>query len=534
MNGRNRKIIDFFGGKKQFIIPIHQRKYSWRRNEECRRLFEDILDAGRTPVQINLVSGEKEYIPYFIGSVVYKEDNDGETSLIEMRVEDGQQRITTLSEIALATYKAAKEHPKSCKIEGIDTAEEILDTFIINKYSQGEEYYKLILNDSDKNDWKELVDMVVSGEKINQKTIRNHKKSNIFNNFGYFMNKINKNNINDIYQGLLRLQIIEIYLERYDIPQMIYETLNSTGMSLSTMDRVRNNLLMGLPKTEQEELYGNYWRSVEILFEEHNSIYADKFIRYYCIKKLKQKVTGVNVYRDFKKITNNYSTPVNVIKDLKKNAEYFMNMFFGEESDEELQVIFDNFSKANPMEFSPFLLTVYGEYHNGNLSKQEFIYIIQTLESYLMRRSLCGLSGNQGSDGIAVRMVRNIDLDNIMESFIDFMLDIKGNLRFISDETVTDTLKNRDFCLFRKNKYVLYRLANYGKKTKINVSDAKLIQIRRDMSIDEMYLTKIGNLTLEEIDLCMDIEAETNEEFIDKRTEKLIVMILRVWKYPTL
>jgi uncharacterized protein with ParB-like and HNH nuclease domain len=533
MNGRNRKIIDFFGGKKQFVIPIHQRKYSWRRNEECKRLFDDILDAGRTPIQFN-DNGEKEYIPYFIGSVVYKEESDGETSLIEMRVEDGQQRITTLSEIALATYKAAKEHPKSCKIEGIDTADEILDTFIINKYSKGEEYYKLILNDSDKNDWKELVDMVVSGEKINSKTIKTHKKSNIFNNFGYFMSKINKNNINDVYQGILRLQIIEIYLERYDIPQMIYETLNSTGRSLSTMDRVRNNLLMGLPKAEQEELYGNYWRSVEILFEEHNPIYADKFIRYYCIQELQQKVTGVNVYRDFKKFTNNYSNPVKVIKDLKKYAEYFMNMFFGEESDEELQILFDNFSKANPMEFSPYLLKVYDEYRSGNISKQDFMYIIKMLESYLMRRSLCGLSGNQGSDGTAVRMVRNIDFGNLVESTKEFMLNIKGNLRFISDETVRDTLENRDFCLFRKNKYVLYRLANYGKKTKIDVSNAKLIQIRRDFAIDDIYLTKIGNLTLEEIDLCMDIEADSNEEFIDKRTEKLIDLILRVWEYPTL
>lgn len=533
MNGRNRKINEFFGGKIQFIIPIHQRKYSWTRNDECKRLFEDILDAGKADVPTN-DNGKEEPIPYFIGSVVHKDVSDSGQSLLKMLVEDGQQRLTTLSEIALAIYKTAKEHPKSCAIEGIDTVDEILDNFIINRYSKGEEYYKLILNDSDKNDWKELVDMVISGEKINSNTIKAHKKSNIFNNFGFFMSKVNKNNINDLYQGILRLQIIEIYLEKHDIDQMIYETLNSTGKSLSTMDRVRNNLLMGLPQEEQEELYGNSWRSVEILFEEHNPIYADKFIRYYCIGELKQKVTTVNVYRDFKKLTNNYSNPVKVIKDLKRYAQYFMNMFFGEESDEELQVMFDNFSKSNPMEFSPFLLKVYDEYHKGNLSKKDFMYIIKLLEAYLMRRSICGLSGNQGSDGIAVRMVRNIDFNNIVESFTEFMLDIKGNLRFISDETVMDTLKNRDFCLFRKNKYVLSRLANYGKKTKIDISDVNLIQIRRDMDINEIFLTKIGNLTLEEIDLCMDIEADSNEDFINKRTEKLTELILKVWEYPTL
>ena len=61
----------------------------------------------------------------------------------------------------------------------------------------------------------------------------------------------------------------------------------------------------------------------------------------------------------------------------------------------------------------------------------------------------------------------------------------------------------------------------------------KLIKTKED-NLEENYLNKIGNLTLEEIDLCMDIEADSNEEFIDKRTEMLIDLILKVWEYPTL
>ena len=534
MNGRNRKVNEFFEGKRQFIIPIHQRKNSWRKNIECKRLFEDILDVGSAEIPILENGKEGEPIPYFIGCVVYDDISDGKKPLTKYRIEDGQQRMTALSEIALAIYKNAKDHPKSCKIEGIDTIEEILDTFVINRYSKGEEHYKLILNDSDKNDWKELVDMVTSGEKINSRTIKEHKKSNIFNNFGFFMTKINKHNINEVYQGLLRLQIIEIYLETHDIPQMIYETLNSTGRSLSTMDRVRNNLLMGLPEEEQEELYGNYWRSVEILFEEHNPLYADKFIRYYCIGALKKNIRTADTYLDFKQLTNNYSDPVTVIKDLKKHAQYFMNIFFGMEPDNELHTLFEDFNESHPMEFSPFLLQVYAAYDNEEITKSEFIQVITIIESYLMRRGLTGLAGNQGSDGTSVSMVKKIDMGNLVPSLTEFMLNIKGNLRFLSDDIVRETLHNRDFCLFRRNKYVLNKLANYGKKIPIDYSDMNIAQIRVDSNMDEVYLTKIGNLTLEEIDLCMDIEADTNEGFIDKRTEKLIDMILRVWEYPTL
>ena len=186
------------------------------------------------------------------------------------------------------------------------------------------------------------------------------------------------------------------------------------------------------------------------------------------------------------------------------------------------------------MEFSPFLLKVYGAYREGEISKKDFIKVIRILESYLMRRSLCGLSGNQGSDGTVSRMVRDVDIDNVVESFTEFLLDIKGNLRFLDDEYVANILKDKNFCLFRKNKYVLERLANQGRTTLLDLSDAEITQIRIDKSMDEKYLTKIGNLTLEEIDLCMDIESDSNEEFIDQRTKALSDLILRVWCYPTL
>ena len=211
-----------------------------------------------------------------------------------------------------------------------------------------------------------------------------------------------------------------------------------------------------------------------------------------------------------------------------------MNIFFGMEPDKELHTLFEDFNESHPMEFSPFLLQVYAAYDNEEITKSELIQVIRIIESYLMRRGLTGLAGNQGSDGTSVSMVKKIDMKNIVPSLTKFMLNIKGNLRFLSDDIVRETLYNRDFCLFRRNKYVLNKLANYGKKVPIDYSDMNIVQIRVDSNIEEAYLTKIGNITLEEIDLCMDIEAETNEEFIDKRTEKLIDMILRVWEYPTL
>lgn len=533
MEATNGKIKDFFDGKKQHIIPIHQRKYSWNKNDECKQLFDDILEIGRTDTVENEITGKQEEIPYYVGAMVYKDIS--ESQVTKRVVEDGQQRITSITLLVLGMIDRMKNQPRLCAIDGINDVEELIETFIVNKYSKGDEYYKLILNDSDKNDLKDLIDMVLANEKISSKTISSHKSSKVFANFGFFRGKINKNNINDLYRGILRLQIIEIVLQRYDIDQVIYETLNSTGKSLSTVDRVRNFLLMGVEdENEKNELYEHYWRSMEILFEEINPTYFDKFIRYYCIMKLKKGIKTNNVYRDFKKLTNNFINAKFIVKELFHFAEFFMNMFFNNESDEELKIVFNDFNNSNPMEFSPFLLKLYAAYSSGEISKKEFIQSVRILESYLMRRGLCGLSGNQGSDGTVSRMVRVIDMDNLIPSLIEFLTSIKGNLRFLDDEYVANILKDKNFCLFRRNKYVLEKLANDGRKTLLDLSDAEICQIRIDRNIDERYLTKIGNLTLDEIDLCMDIEAETNEEFINKRTEKLIDMILRVWEYPTL
>ncbi len=532
MEATNGKIKDFFDGKKQHIIPIHQRKYSWNKNDECKQLFDDILKIGNTDPVKNEVTGKLEEIDYYVGAMVFKDIT--ESQITKRVVEDGQQRITSITLLVLGMIDRMKNQPRLCAIDGINDVEELIETYIVNKYSKGDEYYKLILNDSDKNDLKDLIDMVLSNEKITAKMISSHKSSKIFANFGFFRGKINKNNINSLYRGLLKLQIIEISLQRYDIDQVIYETLNSTGKSLSTVDRVRNYLLMGLEPEEQNELYEHYWRSMEILFEEINPNYFDKFIRYYCIMKLKKGIKTDNVYKDFKKLTNNFANAKLVVKELFHYAEFFMNIFFGNEKDEQLKLVFEDFNNSNPMEFSPFLLKVYAAYVEGIISKNDLITSIQILESYLMRRGLCGLSGNQGSDGTVSRMVRDVEISEVVDSLVAFLLDIKGNLRFLDDEYVSNILRDKNFCLFRRNKYVLEKLANYGRTVLLDLSDVQLTLIREDKNIDEKYLTKVGNLTFDEIDLCMDIEADSNEEFIDKRTEKLIELILKVWEYPSL
>lgn len=149
-----------------------------------------------------------------------------------------------------------------------------------------------------------------------------------------------------------------------------------------------------------------------------------------------------------------------------------------------------------------------------------------------MRKSLCGGLGNSSSDNIALRLCKIIENNGTYEDILQVLFSYKGYTRFLTDEQVKENMLLQNFKVYSKNHFVLSKLINFDRVAPIDTSNLEISYICPTLS-DE-YIDKIGNLTLEGIDLCMDVEYETTEEFVDKRTEKLIDLILRVWEYPTL
>ena len=100
--------------------------------------------------------------------------------------------------------------------------------------------------------------------------------------------------------NFLNVVYIEINSNRdEENPQVIFESLNSTGVSLSASDLVRNFILMSLDSEEQTKLYKEYWIKIESLFI-NNNIFAE-FIRHYLISKTKKAVKRENTYSVYKK-----------------------------------------------------------------------------------------------------------------------------------------------------------------------------------------------------------------------------------------
>ena len=111
----------------QFIIPVYQRNYDWTQ-AQCRQLLEDTLSVG----------GDDARTSHFIGSIVFIHDDVYSASSVrELSIIDGQQRLTTVTLLYIAIYVLAKE------MGNTDLVARIQETYLINKFAEESAKLKL-------------------------------------------------------------------------------------------------------------------------------------------------------------------------------------------------------------------------------------------------------------------------------------------------------------------------------------------------------------------------------------------------------
>ena len=224
MKASEVQLISFIQPKGQFSIPIYQRTYSWTR-DQCIQLWNDIVKAGNN----DSIKG------HFIGSIVYIAEGIYEHSSVpEMIVIDGQQRLTTLSLFLSALAKAIDEQGTSSEIN----SEEIREDYLFNRLKKDEQKYKLILTYKDKDTFINLIEGREPPKEYSPQIVEN---------YNFFLEKIKNSEIpiSKIYKGITKLMVVSISLDRNsDDPQLIFESLNSTGLKLSQADLIRNFVLI--------------------------------------------------------------------------------------------------------------------------------------------------------------------------------------------------------------------------------------------------------------------------------------------------
>ncbi|MBO4872353.1 MAG: DUF4268 domain-containing protein [Lachnospiraceae bacterium] len=444
MKGSETKLLEYMeGAKKRFVIPVYQRNYDWKM-ENCKQLYDDLVKVVRNHRK-----------SHFFGSIVSSYQPNGRYT--EYLVIDGQQRLTTVSLLLLAMYTLIKEGKVTPQTETM--AQEIFEDYLVDKHQPKETRVKLKPVKNDRSAFEKLFDI----------DDENDKQSNLTYNYEYFYNRIQKEEISieDLYDALFALEIINIELTSDDDPQLIFESLNSTGMALSEGDKIRNYILMGLPASLQNDYYEKYWNKIELCTNYDVSM----FVRDYLSVKQQAIPSISRVYVTFKAYVeeNKIETEV-LLKDLLDYTKWYEILLKGKTEDKKLNACIYRLNRLETTVTRPFFLEVLRMMTKGSpvLSLQDAREVFLLTENYLFRRSICDLPTNALNKIFLMLHREIIRFDgteaDYLEKFKYALLSKVERGRFPNNDEFSEFLGTRQIYLLNiKNKaYILERFENYG------------------------------------------------------------------------
>lgn len=367
MKGDAQPLIKFFDGSdKRFIIPLYQRNYDWK-EENCEQLFQDLLKMHHSKRK-----------SHFFGSIVSSIQAGTEDRFII----DGQQRITTVSLLLIAMVNAFN----AGDIIATDgkLVDKIFKRYLVDEYQEDERKVKLKPIKKDMDAFDSLLyrtkDQYVKG-------------SNVTRNYEFFYDKIKKSSLtmDELFETIKKLEVINIKLDEDDDPQLIFESLNSTGLDLSEADKIRNYLLMSLSPAEQDDLYTRYWNPIE----ESTKYNPSSFVRDYLTMK-QGKIGRIDkIYFIFKEYAENETTnKAELLEEMHHYAKIYSKIDNANMGNNKIDRKLNQVRTLDSTVAYPFYMAFFDYAERNNLSDDEKYRVLDIVESYWARRIICNLPSN--------------------------------------------------------------------------------------------------------------------------------------------
>lgn len=530
-------------GTKQYLIPMFQRTYSWEK-KQWQQLWADITD---------LMDNEESTL-HFIGSIVTIPINTTTHGVQQFLVIDGQQRLTTLL-ILLAAVRDNAEY-----IGNQELANEIQQTLLINPFKSGEDVYKLLPTQVDKEDFKRVIN-----REMNDKM----EHSLIFQAHQYFLDVLKKGSIDmsNVKNTITSdLSIVSIILSPEDNPYLVFESLNAKGQPLTQADLIRNFLFMKIPSEDQENQYKKYWLPIQ----ENLGDNLTEFIRHFLLG-VNINVKKSEVYIKFKEKIGNKD----VKKFLRKLSQF--GGYYAKLLDPSLEIhpgIRKHLNRINEFEAKttyPFLLYIYRDYMKEKYNAQQFCNILKMIENFLVRRFVCNIDSKPLNKLFAslYNLLSTYDANDSIKELAGY-LQIRG---YPKDHEISSALKKnflygqgnrRRKCMFIiksfENSYQHKEKADLSKSTVEHImpqtlNEKWMQELGADAEyIHTTYLHTLGNLTLSAYNAELSNEPFSvkkkyyrksniqlnkeicqyerwNKENIESRANKLINRFLKIWPY---
>ena len=449
MNGTASYLLEFLeGSRKRFIIPVYQRNYDWKK-ENCQQLFDDL---------VNLIRENKK--THFFGSIVSSAQSREEVVLI-----DGQQRITTVSLIMIAMMNAMKKGllvPEDSRLCAI-----IESTYIIDKNRPDEQKVRLKPFRNDSDAFERLI-FKDESEYV--------EDSKITINYRYFYDRIlNKKELtaDELFRAIDSLEIIDIELEPQhgDDAQLIFESLNSTGLDLTEADKIRNFVLMNHPTEVQERFYDLYWNKIERCTKEE----LDGFVRNYLTIKEGVIPTLKGIYTSFKAYAKKEGDIEVILQDMLRYAYAYDKIVNSKVGNADTNEIAKRLDLLDMTVAYPFLMAFMVYADETQLDEKEIYKVFSCVETFIFRRLMCDLPTNALNKIFATlhaSVIKNMK-DNPDATYSSVMIYIleskKQSGSFPKDEEFLNGFTTKNIYAMRgKNKQYLFERLENGKSKEKN------------------------------------------------------------------
>ncbi len=494
MKATQSTINDFFALTGTiFSIPVYQRNYTWE-EENCEKLLQDI---------INISQNKKTH---FMGSITYIlhliDDEKSLRQLQEFVIIDGQQRVTTI----MLLLKAIET-----KIQNEGIKKEIDN--LLNLSGQ-----RLRLKPI-KSD-KEAFDLVMQNRSHELQGV-----SHIRNNYKFFTKELDNHiskgyRIEEIYGAFLRLKIVAIGLELgEDDPQVVFESINATGVQLKGLDLIRNYLMMGENSDRQKHLYDTYWVPLENwLGEKDLNDFIKTYLRIYFEDKVKEGER--EVYYTLKahhreNFPNDIQGLMSDMREYGRIYQIFLDRdhYFLERGDSQqlanLRLCVKDLVKIKFGVAKPFVLRCTRDFEEGKLDYENFHEILQILISYFVRRSVCG-DPTAVLNKVLYFLYRQLEENVSADALKRYLGKSVGQMAFPNDDKIKAAFAVRNaYAANQACKFILLeieKLSNAEPPKEENLEVEHFYpktptQEWRDMvgdyfTFEQDYLNNFGNLTL--------------------------------------
>lgn len=261
-----------------------------------------------------------------------------------------------------------------------------------------------------------------------------------------------------------------------DDPQLIFESLNSTGQALDESDKIRNYVLMGLNSKEQERIYRNYWEKLENIVGKSET---SKFIRHYLAVKCRDLPKEDKLYFEFKKYNlNSKNTIEEILSDMLIYAKYYNSIKNCNPYSHGYEGSFGRLMKLDVNTAIPLMFDLYYAKQNNLIDENEFKEAAQIIEAYYVRRMICGLpaaSLNRTFVSIGNEVDKYMKTDDVkfIDAFKYSVLIRSGKSRFPNELDFEEAFKSFELYNAKPSlrKYILERLENFDSKERIAVEE---------------------------------------------------------------